>query len=724
MKQLCVIEWTGALAALAGGRYRLIVIHIDGDGKENTYCHSQVEVIDDQHDAIAAPTEDMRAAQAYLDSQRTLRRQNLAAVANAATFINYTPANTVPSTATTTSGANDWRDFSHPGAENTWNGIADINALLPPTATGTGRGMLTKITAPFAGQEFSVFACVYVRDSASTDTFGGLFARVPRGGTTELWMPNRPRDSRTTPEARWSWIYSDRETLDVHVLPGLAKVNGLEDYQQHMVYLGNFFPDKDAAIEIEFDDLSSAIPNLYLAGFALGEPLPDTLPRDSASQLLPDTHVVSEDGVWTWFTDPRAILLDSGNWLIGKLEKEGFSTVVHYDPVSRIPIATKISTETEQDDHNNVGLARSPDGMILAGYCKHGDSDWRWRKSTVPEPTSILDWGPEELVNNPTATYTNFLERSSGNVDNWFRRTGGASGRGWYFHTFTGAGWTSLKKPLVHSTSTTPPYIRVAIDSNDLTHFVTVTQTPNDVNGGEVRHFTFDGTTFFATNGDVIKTLAAGALVIDTELAAHPSTLISAPIAGQGNQWISSIAIDPATDRPVVLYNSILTTNDILSGLPLDRDVRDKIWAYRGEWNGTAWETEWIAHLGYGVSAGIALYPGEMILDPTKPSRCLIASCAESPFDAIREPAQNPTRSHEIYEGNRSAAGEWSWSRWTTTDANVRNMRPYIATNAAKTKAVAFWLQCEYGDDRTTNGAGTYMGFGSLSGRILARELT
>ena len=91
---------------------------------------------------------------------------------------------------------------------------------------------------------------------------------------------------------------------------------------------------------------------------------------------------VNDNGAWSWFMDERAII-DDGKLLIGSVRANGRFEQNQLPGWGNVELSAldlrsgkkdiiKIHERFEQDDHDNPGLIRLPDGHFLAMYSKHG----------------------------------------------------------------------------------------------------------------------------------------------------------------------------------------------------------------------------------------------------------------------------------------------------------------------------------------------------------------
>src|SRR5947209_20273172 len=82
--------------------------------------------------------------------------------------------------------------------------------------------------------------------------------------------------------------------------------------------------------------------------------------------------ILTSDGAWTWYNDPRA-LYHNGILYFGYVHNDdGKSVLSALNPTNGIKTDLWTSTLTQSDDHDNPGLLVKQDGTMLAIYARHG----------------------------------------------------------------------------------------------------------------------------------------------------------------------------------------------------------------------------------------------------------------------------------------------------------------------------------------------------------------
>lgn len=113
------------------------------------------------------------------------------------------------------------------------------------------------------------------------------------------------------------------------------------------------------------------------------------------------------DGIWCWFTDPRAVTAD-GETYIGWIDSAGSVGVSKYDPSTQNATSFILHTALELDDHNHVAVLIRSDGRVVCFYGKH-NADVLIRYRVSINPHDISAFGVEQTFSASwgTATYSN-----------------------------------------------------------------------------------------------------------------------------------------------------------------------------------------------------------------------------------------------------------------------------------------------------------------------------
>lgn len=438
----------------------------------------------------------------------------------------------------------------------------------------------------------------------------------------------------------------------------------------------------------------------------------DPLDRFSIPPLPGNSLQMSDNGVWTWFNDERAIF-HQGSMFIGYVKSNGQYGITRYNPATNESFETIISTSNsqQQDDHNNPSITVLPDGRLMLLYAKHiGGPQFYQRTSLVTLPSFIGDWGPEiirPLAANNTYNNTYLLSGESNRIYNFHRNLN-------FNPTITvsndlGSTWEPSIPFIEAGTGNVRPYPRYCSNRNNRIDLIYTDGHPRDLNNS-IYHLFYQGGGFYRTDGTLIDTF--NNLPLDHEGGQRGSVVYQFSNAawgsGQGpNDWIPnarSWTWDIHYDKsgaPVCVFQVQLGTDATWSS--------SRIYYYYARWNGTSWQKRFIAKAGRGIYAAESDYGGGMCIDPKDPNVIYISSNAENPFDLadINSVPLNPNARFEIYRGVTNDGGlTFTWQAITSNSTND-HLRPIIPEGSPFDHTLV-WFN------------GTYNSYTNYSCRVLA----
>lgn len=389
--------------------------------------------------------------------------------------------------------------------------------------------------------------------------------------------------------------------------------------------------------------------------------------------------VVAENGVWTWFTDERAVVADSVLY-VGHVDTAGYAAVTtrqlgakrsgHQDTTVRL------SQHREVDDHDNPAFLPLDDGRLLAAYSQHHEEPHWYRRVAEGEP-GALSWSDEQATTDVGAnvTYSNLVQLSEeeGRIFNFFRGlnfdpTMMTSDDG-------GNTWSAPRHVLESEGSGTRPYVKYASDGEERID-VLYTQGHPRQKRNNVYHLYYQNGSVYESDGTVICQVSADDCL---PVPVDRGTLVyDAATAGRAWVWDLEYASDGA---PVAAY---VAARDSTVGL----DLRYRYARYNPETQ--EWADEEIAYAGSRLYEGENHYSGGIALDPAELSRVYIS--------ANVDPASGDstaTGRYEIYRGVRGGeATDWNWTQ-VTSGSTEDNLRPFVPRSTGNTRFV-LWLRGQY----------------------------
>jgi hypothetical protein len=426
--------------------------------------------------------------------------------------------------------------------------------------------------------------------------------------------------------------------------------------------------------------------------------------RQARNEAYPDNYVagsllrLNDNGAWSWFMDPRAIVSD-GKIIAGSVRavgtfaagagdpRWGHVEIAVYDIATGTVATTVLHPHFEQDDHDAPAFLVRRDGSYLAIYSKHAAE--RKVYFRISEPHNPLVWGPAYVLETPgvdkafagdNATYSNPFRMPDGHIYNFFRAIG--HDPNYMVSSDEGKTWTYGGRWL-HGKGGYSPYVKYAYDGKGTVHFVTTEDHPRNFDNSLYHGYLRDGI-IHHSDGRAIGPLSTST---ESKIATWDLTKVF-----QGDPdnvaWMVDIKLDRA-DRPYVIFS----VQKDGRGLPKGQGGMDLRYHY-ARWDGRAWHTEEMAHAGRRLYSGEDDYAGLAALDPDDPDAAYISTDADPVTGTPLISHADQTRHYELFRGRRSAAGQWSWTP-LTRNSTADNLRPIIPTWADRRLAL-LWMRGAY----------------------------
>lgn len=544
---------------------------------------------------------------------------------------------------------------------NARSGIYEKDATTYGDNVGDAAPLQTTATGLVPGREYGVYVAYMSPPGESWRVRAGL-------DLTDL--------NEFTPSTPTDYVF------DLGANTGLTNVN------EYLGYVGNATADASGTLTVYVDDADGTgnSERTWYEGLALGAPYtpPGVYP-------LPEGTVeVAPDGVWTWFNDERAIF-HNGAVYAGYVRADGHVGLSRYDPDTDTSSHMQLSTNAARqvDDHNNPSLTVLPDGKLLAIYARHiADTYFFYRISTVTDPMSDSDWGPELRRSTPIrTTYSNTyrLEDEGNKIYNFQRNTNFNPTVS--ISTDNGQSWTAPAHFIRTGTGSTRPYHRYISNHRDRIDLIYTDAHPvNDPTS--IYHIFYQSGDIHYTDGSVLKSFSNIPLEHDSGergTVVYPYTASAwGPNDGPddwiptGRAWNWDIHYD-TEGHPVCVFQ-VERDNVMGSGWNNNR-----IYYYYARWTGTEWQRRFIAHAGRGIYSGAPNYGGGMAIDPEDTRIVYISTNADNPFDLdpanISNVPLNSTERYEIWKGFTADGGlTFSWTP-VTQNSVADNLRPIVPEN-------------------------------------------
>ncbi len=403
-----------------------------------------------------------------------------------------------------------------------------------------------------------------------------------------------------------------------------------------------------------------------------------------------DPVVLSDDGGWCWFEDPRAIV-EEGKLIVGTVAngradeaRTGDIEAIVLDLASGRTDRVELHDRLQPDDHNSPVFLVRPDGRLLTLYAKHGNENHFYYR--VSEPGDPLSWGAERTYvpsESSRVTYSNLfrLPAEGGRIYDFFRGLDNSFKPSYAWSDDNGESWkTGIVFIKVPSTQRHRPYMRYASDGESTVHMIYTEGHPNDYDNS-IYHIYYREGNLHASDGRVIAPLAEG--------IAEPAAGTLIYQGGPDNvAWTSDIRLDKK-GNPYIAFSVQLDSAGLGRGAG-GEDLR----YYYGRWDGKAWQVHEMAHAGSRLYSGEDDYTGLVALDPRDPDVLYISTNADPVSGEPLISGVDGERHYEIFRGfTRNHGKSWKWKP-VTKDSTADNLRPIVPVWEDGT--ILLWLRGTY----------------------------
>ena len=297
-----------------------------------------------------------------------------------------------------------------------------------------------------------------------------------------------------------------------------------------------------------------------------------------------DYQVITRDGAWCWFSDPRAIYVDD-KMFGGFVDKEGSIWAFCYDPSTCQSKQYKLFNKLDYDDHANPSIMALSDQRLVLFFSAHGGTKNSPIYYAVSKyPSDISSWEEVQEINPEMegslgVCYTNpvMLSDENNRVYLFFR---GRDFKPTCIYTDDLKTWSQP----INLVRNDPgygqggrPYTKITTNHKDKIFFAFTDAHPRDRATNSIYFMMYK-------KGQICK--ADGTVVSETLGSIIPSQVDKVYDATRtfDKAWIWDIAFDES-EKPILVYARFS-----------DRDNKHSYWYAR--WNGIKWENHKITDAG------------------------------------------------------------------------------------------------------------------------------
>ncbi len=383
--------------------------------------------------------------------------------------------------------------------------------------------------------------------------------------------------------------------------------------------------------------------------------------------------LLTSDGAWCWFGDPRAVRFRGVHDRIyaGWVDREGSIIVSSYDLESGEQVEHTLHSAFNRDDHANPSIQLQPDGTVVVFYTSHGadvSEAMYYRVSERPE--DITAWSELKEVGTNTEgprghTYPNPVRLSEEGGRTYLFWRGGNFKPSLSF-TDDLVTWAPART-LIQSdqANVVRPYMKVASDGRSTIHFAFTDGHPRNEPQNSIYYVRYSGGVFTRADGSIVGSME------DLPLVHERADLVYDGRATDVRAWIWDMAEDDE-GRPVIVYVR----------LPEEDDHR----YHYARWTGEEWvDVEltaaggWFPETPEGANEPEPHYSGGIVLDHGDPSVAYLSRPVGGVFEIERWWTDD---------------GGITWrSRPVTAGSMNDNVRPFVIRDHGESPPTVLWME-------------------------------
>ncbi|MEM6685219.1 MAG: BNR-4 repeat-containing protein [Bacteroidota bacterium] len=385
------------------------------------------------------------------------------------------------------------------------------------------------------------------------------------------------------------------------------------------------------------------------------------------------------NGVWSWFSDPRAVYFEGKHkrTYAGWIDNYGDVHIGFYDHETKQIASKVIYDNLEIDDHDNPTILVDDEGRLLVFFNTHLQEARPLYMRTSTQPEDISEWSPvQELFLNDTTKYRNAsvlhhtytnpvrLSQEDGNIYLFWRGT--FLKPSYAVSSDNGKTWSKGKILFMpdETTNQKAPYTKVYSDGVSKIHFTFTDGHPTKEAKNGLYYMYYENGAFYKANGQKIKEVSQlPVLQSELDVIFESDTVKS---------WNWDIAQD-ADGHPIVTY----------AKFP-DEDTH--IYAY-ATFTNNQWKSYdiinaggWFPKTRKNTQEPEPHYAGGIVIDHETPNTVYLSVKRDSVFEIEQWTTNNRGKSWKVQQ--------------ITKNSTKDNVRPFAVRGAQKDNPLqVLWLQ-------------------------------
>ncbi|MDD4993733.1 MAG: BNR-4 repeat-containing protein [Paludibacter sp.] len=398
-------------------------------------------------------------------------------------------------------------------------------------------------------------------------------------------------------------------------------------------------------------------------------------------------NVISKEGAWCWFADPRALHYENAggtinSTYIGYIDVHGNIKATQHNFLTGKNNEVLIRSYFQPDDHDNPSFLILPDERVMIFYSRHTDEACFYYRISK-KAGDITSLGAEmKIVTADNTTYPSpfILSDDPTHIYLCWR------GINWHptiaklsipdAQDNVSVVWGPYQ--MVQSTGARP-YCKYTSNGKDKLYLTYTTGHPDNEYPNYVYFNYVDINTLQLKDitGTVLSTIANGVHNVNktTYPASYPNAVVDAPT--DQRDWVWQTALDK-DGLPVIAMVQI--SNDKLTHN-----------YYYAKWTGTSWRKTFLANAGgkFHQTAGLELcYSAGLAIDDANPNIVYASIPVTGTSGSV----------YELMKYTIGADGTITSSEQITTNSTLNNVRPFIVANSGNSPFRLVWMHGNYYD--------------------------